>query len=349
MKQFKRIRDWMDIPGHYMPGIRNSITDVPGVTVGHHTMHDEDRGMNTGVTVIRPHPGNVYAEKVPAAVHVGNGYGKTTGIIQVEELGEIESMIGLTNTLSVSSVLQGLLEYHLALLSPEQNSINIIVGETNDAQLNDIKKMAIQPEHVRLAIQSLSEVVEEGAVGAGAGTICYGFKGGIGTSSRRVKEYTVGVLVQTNFGGNLHLYGHPVQSRGIESPQTSGSCMVIVATDAPMLDRQLRRLAKRAIIGLTNTGSYIHHGSGEIVIAFSNCKANIIHRHDTALQSFIQLPDEDINPYFEATVEAVQEAVYNSLTMAEQVKGPEGRMAEGFDMARYDEIPLKNDTGDQHE
>ncbi len=342
IKQMKRIREWMQIPGQFQPGVRNSITDVDGVLVGHCTLHGA-QGIHTGITVIRPHTGDVFAQKTPAAVHCANGFGKMVGAMQVEELGEIESLIGLTNTLSVAQVLQGLLEYHVPLLPPEQKSINIVVGETNDAVLNDIRHFSVRPEHVREAIEACSAEVLEGAVGAGAGTRCFGFKGGIGTSSRLVSveggdgahTYTIGALVQTNYGGSLNIYGRRIPSSEPRPEDAKGSCMVVVATDAPMEGRQLKRLAKRAVIGLTNTGSYIQHGSGEFIIAFSNCPDNLRRTDETQLSKRTVMAEEQMDPFFEAVAEAVQEAVYNSLTMACDMQCADGRVIKGFDFAEY--------------
>lgn len=339
--QRKRIRDWMRVPGNYQPGLRNSITDVDGVMVGHCTLQDDAVGIHTGVSVIRPHAGDVFLQKVPAAIHCANGFGKLCGAMQVSELGEIESLIGLTNTLSVSAVLQGLLNHHVPLMTRQQRSINIVVGETNDSYLNDIKRFAITPEHVRLAIESLSQAVEEGAVGAGAGTRCFGYKGGIGTASRIVpmpdleqKNFTLGALVQTNYDGALSLYGRQIPHPSDIDTARQGSCMVVLATDAPLSERQLGRIARRAVVGLTNTGSYIQHGSGEFVIAFSNFAANLHSRNCTAAQR-LELPEERLDAFFEATAEAVQEAVYNSLTMAQDTVAPDGNVVPALDLSAY--------------
>ena len=341
MKQRKRIRDWMRVPGNYAPGPRNSITDVDGVTVGHCTLHDDATGIHTGVTVIRPHAGDVYAQKVPAAIHCANGFGKLCGAMQVAELGEIESLIGLTNTLSVAQVLQGLLNYHVSRMQANQKSINIVVGETNDSVLSDIKRFAVTPEHVRLAIDALSQAVEEGAVGAGAGTRCLGYKGGIGTASRVIrlpeleeKPFTLGALVQTNYDGSLSLYGRQIPRAEQTQEAKQGSCMIVLATDAPLNERQLGRVARRAIVGLTNTGSYIQHGSGEFVIAFSNFAGNLRGRDDAFLQRQ-ELPEGRLDSFFEAAVEAVQEAVYNSLTMARDITAFDGTLVPALNLSAY--------------
>lgn len=310
VKKFKRIREWMDIPGRFMPGEKNMITDVPGVLVGHHTIHNDEKEIHTGVTIITPHNKDAYHLKTPASMYSGNGFGKSVGGMQIEELGEIESLIGLTNTLSVSQVTQGLLNYHVPSMTTMQTSINITVGETNDAFLSDIKGFHVKPEHVQLAIENLSTDVVEGAVGAGAGTYCFGFKGGIGTSSRVVKadnigekeDYCIGALVQSNYGGNLTVYGHALPYKNLSTKEIKGSCMIIVATNAPMSDRQLKRLAKRGLIGLTNTGSYMNHHSGDIVIAFSNYEKNL--RSDEVVHSreVVEMSETQMTPFFEAVV-----------------------------------------------
>lgn len=341
MKQRKRIRDWMRIPGKFQPGLRNSITDVAGVAVGHCTLHDDGAHLHTGVTIICPHGGNVYTQKVPAAIHCANGFGKICGAMQVEELGEIESLIGLTNTLSVPQVQQGLLNHHVQQMTVEQKSINIVVGETNDSCLSDIKRFSITPEHVRIAIEACSQEVEEGAVGAGAGTRCFGYKGGIGTASRvihmpeiRQAAFTLGVLVQTNYDGSFSLYGRQIPRPQEVGEAKQGSCMIVLATDAPLSDRQLKRLARRAVVGLTNTGSFIQHGSGEFVIAFSNYPGNLRCQDGVTAQRQ-ELSDDRLDVFFEAAVEAVQEAVYNSLTMAREFTALDGSLVPALDLSAY--------------
>lgn len=336
MREAKRIRDWMDIPGQrLMPGPRNAITDVPGVRVGHTTLHTG--AVHTGVTVIVPHAGNVFLQRCPAAVAVGNGFGKLAGALQVRELGEIESLIGLTNTLSVGAVMQGLIRHHLPDMPPDRSSINVLVGETNDSGLSDIRGLHITPGHVEQAIHNASERVEEGAVGAGAGTQALGYKGGIGTASRAVGEYAVGALVQSNYGGQLTVYGHRLDKREGQ-PDKNGSCMIVLATDAPLDARQLHRLAKRGMIGMTNTGTVMAHGSGDFCIAFSNHAANLRDPRARGVQSMALLPEEELNPYFTAAAEAVQEALYNALTMAVTVTGKDGRTAHALDLAQYADV-----------
>jgi D-aminopeptidase len=336
MAERKRIRSWLGVPGNFEPGPKNAITDVPGVTVGQFTIHDDE--IHTGITLIQPHKFNAYQYPVPCAVNAGNGFGKLTGAMQVEELGVLESMIGLTNTLSVPMLVQGLIEYYLEICEGLV-SINVLAGETNDSFLNDIGRLVIRPEHVREAIKNLDSEVTEGAVGAGAGTRCFGYKGGIGTSSRKInmkfsggeQTYTIGALVQTNFSGNLNIYGSPFPNGKYETPQ-GGSCMIVFAADAPLDSRQLKRIAKRGIAGMIQCGSYLANGSGDFCIAFSNYPDNITPRDNQKLKTFTVLPDERINPLFEAACEAVREAVYNSLTMAHDVTGKNGRRVQAINM-----------------
>lgn len=341
MTERKRIREWMEIPGRFSPGKLNSIADVPEVTVGHCSVIKGDN-VRTGVTVISPIEGDIFATPVPAAIAVGNGFGKITGMAQVEELGELESLIGLTNTLSVPAVMQGLINHHVKTLPEGVNSINIVVGETNDSVLNDIMGCHVTPEHVAEAIiRALSADVAEGAVGAGSGTVCYGYKGGIGTASRVVparvtgfgeRDFCVGALVQSNFGGNLNVYGRRMPYRDLPGAagQNQGSCMIVVATNAPLSCRQLGRAAKRGIVGMTNTGTVMGHGSGDFCIAFSNYRQNRRDRNAGA-QNFLFLSDSLLSFFFEAVCEAVQEAVYNSLTMSGDTSG-NGAFVKGFDV-----------------
>ena len=352
MTERKRIRSWLTVPGNYEPGPRNAITDVGGVKVGHFTIHDG--GIHTGITLIQPHDLDAYQYPAPCAVYAGNGFGKLAGSLQVEELGVLESMIGLTNTLSVPMLMQGLIEYYLET-NKDITSINVLVGETNDSLLSEIGKLPVKSAHVREAIKDLSVEVVEGAVGAGAGTCCFGYKGGIGTASRLVRmefpdgeqmnvvpanhiaTYTIGALVQTNFSGNLNIYGYPVPSeqcsRGTSEMARDGSCMIVIATNAPVDARQLKRIAKRGIAGMAQTGSYLANGSGDFCIAFSNYRDNITARNNQMLKTVTVLPDERLNPLFEAACEAVREAIYNSLTMADSVVGSGGRHLRAIDMA----------------
>ncbi len=341
-KKYLRIREWMEIHENYQPGQRNAITDVPGVRVGQRTLISGE-SIRTGVTVLRPHEGDVVKLNCPAGVYVGNGYGKTAGTIQIEELGLLESFIGLTNTLAIAPVMQGLLSYHLSATSPSPYSLNVVVGETNDAYLNDIRAFPVKPDHVQEAIDALSEDVQEGAVGAGAGTMCFDFKGGMGTASRVIpgerietqRAYTLGALVQTNFGGRLNLYGRPIPPRQPAAPTGRGSCMILLATDAPLDARLLKRLAKRGIAGMVAAGSYLGNGSGDICIAFSNCETNRVQSRARGIRQTEVLADGQMNPFFEAAIDAVREAIYNSLTMAETTRGVDGHVGEGLNLAEY--------------
>src|SRR6266850_2150930 len=327
-----RARDLGISPGVYGPGPLNAITDVEGVRVGQTTIVQGD-SVRTGVTAIVPHGGNVFQEKVAGAVFVGNAFGKLAGSTQVNELGTIETPIVLTNTLSVGAAMDAVVRYTLAQPGNEQvRSVNAVVGETNDGGLNDIRGLHVSREHVIDAIRNAkSGPVAEGAVGAGTGTICYGWKGGIGTSSRKLGTYTVGVLAQTNFGGNLTISGIPIfrllqppGRRGAEAQRgegapglnNDGSCMLVVATDAPCDARDLERLARRALFGLARTGSAYSNGSGDFAIAFST-SAEMRSRFNEATPRARQvLPPDAMSPLFEAALEATEEAVYNSLFQA---------------------------------
>ncbi len=358
-----RIREVGVRVGVLNPGTWNAITDVEGVRVGHVTLNRGD-DIRTGVTAILPHDGNLFLEKVPAAVHVGNGFGKLMGVTQVRELGNIETPILLTGTLNVPRVADGLLDYMLALPGMERiRSINPIVGETNDGYLSAIRKRPVGSKEVAEAIRSArTGPVQEGCVGAGTGTICYGFKGGIGTSSRVLPEsrggFVVGVLVQTNFGGILQIDGAPVGQelgkyylRGAadEVPDNSadGSCMIVVATDAPLDARNLTRLARRAMLGLAATGSPSTQGSGDYVIAFST-NPTLRVPYDapgpTVSDRVSQRPDlrnDDISPLFQAVKEATEEAVYNSLFKATTTRGQKGRVVESLPVDRVKVILKK--------
>jgi D-aminopeptidase len=335
-----RARELGVVVGVFEPGANNAITDVDGVRVGHTTVVEGDR-VRTGVTAILPHTGNPYLSRVPAAIHVGNGFGKLLGVTQVRELGELETPILLTCTLCVWKAADAMVEWMLARDGMQNvRSLNPVVGETNDGGLNDIRARPIRPEHVVAALESASGgAVEEGAVGAGAGTVAFGWKGGIGTSSRVLPEslggYTVGVLVQSNYGGILQIAGAPVGKElgqyafrdqvgaGVdydpaEDTQEWGSIMMVVATDAPISDRNLERVARRAVMGLARTGSYAGNGSGDYVIAFST--ANGVRRSTTAATVRIDdLHNQQMSGLFEATVEATEEAIYNSLFKATTV------------------------------
>jgi D-aminopeptidase len=294
-------------------GPLDAITDVAGVRVGHTTLVRGDN-IRTGVTVILPHSGNLFRDKVPGAVFIGNAFGKLAGSTQVQELGEIETPIALTSTLNVPRVADALLDYLLALPGNEQvRSINPLVGETNDGYLNDIRARAVGRVEVLHAIETAhGGAVEEGAVGAGTGTVAFGYKGGIGTASRKVGAYVVGVLVQSNFGGSLMIGGAPVgrELAGGGPNSGDGSCMMIVATDAPVDARNLHRMAARAIFGLARTGSSGANGSGDFVIAFST------QRSPAKL-----LTNDEASPLFLAAIEATEEAIINSLLQATTTTG----------------------------
>lgn len=320
-------------------GVLDAITDVAGVGVGHTTIIRGD-DIRTGVTAILPHPGNLFRERVPGAVFVGNAFGKLAGSTQVNELGEIETPILLTSTLSVPRVADALIDYMLAQPGNEDvESINPLVGETNDGYLNDIRGRHITREDVFAAIKNAKGgAVEEGSVGAGTGTVAFGFKGGIGTSSRRLPSklggYSVGVLVQTNFGGVLTIAGAPVgrglgryylegiQQKGGGTDRAKGSVMIVIATDAPVDARNLKRMAARAMLGLGRTGAAGSNGSGDYAIAFSTAEQVRIRSEDKASTRHIELLSNDaMSPLFLAVIEATEEAVYNSLLRATTVTG----------------------------
>jgi D-aminopeptidase len=339
-----RVRDLGVKVGVLPPGPLNAITDVAGVKVGQTTLIRGDN-IRTGVTAILPHGGNLYKERVPGAVFLGNAYGKLAGSTQVNEMGEIETPILLTATDSVPRVADAVLTYTFNLKgNADVLSVNPLVGETNDGWLSDIRSRPITPEDVFTAINNATTgAVEEGAVGAGTGTVAFGFKGGIGTSSRRLPAalggYTVGVLVQTNFGGNLIIAGVPVGNElgnfypkissdkkkvpgQVLSPQTvDGSCMMVVATDAPLDHRNLSRLAARAMLGMARTGSSESNGSGDYVIAFSSSPDVRIEASEPVYRPKELLSNESMSPLFEAVIEATEEAIYNSMFRAHDVSG----------------------------
>jgi D-aminopeptidase len=349
-----RARDLGIAPGVYPPGALNAITDVDGVRVGHTTVVEGER-VRTGVTAIVPHAGNLFQDKVAGAVFVGNAFGKLAGSTQVAELGTIETPIVLTNTLSVGVAIDAVVRYTLAQPGNEQvRSVNALVGETNDGGLNDIRGLHITRDHVLDAIRNAKPgAVAEGAVGAGTGTMCYGWKGGIGTSSRRLERtgYTVGVLAQTNFGGNLTIAGVPVfrllQPPGrpaagpaADGDPADGSCMLVVATDAPLDARDLRRLAARAVFGLARTGSAYSNGSGDFAVAFSTAVDQRSRFNETAARAHTTLPTDATSPLFEAALEATEEAVYNSLFQATAVRSAIGN-AEAIPIDKVREVLKK--------
>jgi len=333
-----RARDAGIETGIFRPGPLNAITDVEHVMVGHKTIWRGD-SIRTGVTAILPHRGNLFKEKVAAAIYTGNGFGKLQGYTQVEELGEIESPILLTNTLNVPKVADAAITFMLGLPGNEDvRSINVVVGETNDGALNDIRNRHIDAPDVFSAITSASGgMIAEGCVGAGAGTRCLGFKGGIGTSSRVLPAslggYTIGVLVQSNFGGILQINGAPVgRELGVFSykdklpyPDGDGSIMVVVATDAPVGSRNLKRLAKRAMLGIGRTGGYASNGSGDYIIAFST--KNTRHSTETRTRKSETLNNSAMSPLFLAVIEATEEAILNSIFMARTTKGIDGNIS----------------------
>lgn len=331
-------------PGILPTGPRNAITDVAGVTIGHITL-THGASVRTGVTAIRPHPGNIFQDKTPAGFATGNGFGKFAGATQIAELGEIETPIVLTNTLSVAEGIAGLVEWTLAQPGNERVlSVNAVVGETNDGVLNDIRGRHVTKQHVLDAIAACAGgPVAEGCVGAGTGTQAFGWKGGIGTSSRVLPRglggYTLGVLVQTNYGGVLTIAGAPVgQALGryylrdrLDDRGGDGSMMIVIATDAPLSDRNLTRLARRAFLGIARTGSSMANGSGDYAIAFST--AGSVRRTPAqrrGVTSLVELPNDAMSPLFQAVTEAVEEAVYNAMLQAVTVTGHEGRTLEAI-------------------
>jgi len=332
--QSKRARDLGLRIGVLQPGKWDAITDVPGVKVGHTTLNQGD-SVHTGVTAILPAGGNLFQQKVAAGIFVGNGFGKMTGSTQVMELGNIETPIVLTNTLSVATAIQAVVEYTLHQKGNEEvYSVNAVVGETNDVELNDIRGFHVHKEDVWQAIQSAKTgPVEEGCVGAGTGTVCFGFKGGIGTASRKlpasVGGYTVGAIVQTNFGGVLEIDGVPVGKElgkfylndKLNDP-VDGSCMMVIATDAPLDSRNLTRLAKRAFMGLAKTGGIASNGSGDYVIAFSTHDSTRVAYQPTGPTQMVEvLNNDNTSPLFMAAIEATEEAIINSLLAAKTTKG----------------------------
>jgi len=331
-----RARDIGIIVGSIPTGPLNAITDVAGVRVGHTTIARGD-SINTGVTAILAHDGNLFRQKVPAAIVVGNGFGKLAGSTQVNELGELESPIVLTCTLCVPRAADAVLTWLLALPGNEDvRSANPVVGETNDGFLNNIRARPIGEADVLSAIRGAADgPVAEGAVGAGRGTVAFGWKGGIGTSSRKLAAqfggWTVGVLVQTNFGGDLHIDGVPIEIRvgalhAATLPQNGdGSIMIVVATDAPLDHLRLQRLANRALAGLARTGSSMSNGSGDYVIAFSTRRAFQTAQPPNRLTDTIEVVRNDVmSGLFQATIDATEEAIYNSLLRAETVRGYRG-------------------------
>lgn len=362
-----RAREIGVAPGVFAPGAKNAITDVPGVRVASVTV-DDGAKVHTGITAILPHEGNAYLSRVPAAVHVGNAFGKLVGATQLRELGELETPILLTCTLCVWKAADALTEWMLAQPGMERvRSINPVVGETNDGGLSDIRSRPITAEQVKKALDGANDgAVEEGSVGAGRGTVAFGWKGGIGTSSRKLPAslggHTVGVLVQSNYGGVFEMGGVPIgkelgqyafkneTSRGGGGPgaggaagtsatRGDGSCMIIVATDAPLSDRNLQRLAARAMFGLGRTGGSGSNGSGEFVVAFSNAK-EVRRVWDAKRHTTSELANEEASALFEAVIEATEEALYNSMLKATPVTS-NGRAVEPLPIDKVKEILAK--------
>ena len=370
LAQKPRMRDYGISTGVMKPGLLNTITDVKGVSVGHVTLIEGD-SVRTGVTAIIPHPGNIFREKVPAGFWAGNGYGKISGTTQIVELGNIETPVILTNTLSVPAGMEGLIAYTLEQPGNRDiQSVNAVVGETNDGALNDIRGRHVTPDHVMEALTNARPgPVQEGNVGAGTGTVCFGFKGGIGTSSRVLPEslggYTVGVLVQTNFGGVLQIDGINVgerlghfsykdqlnaqsgirkqappheaareENKAMRVPDPDGSCMIVIITDAPLGERNLERLAKRGMMGLARTGGIASNGSGDYVLALSVAPENLVRTtydkngHVSPIFTARFLHNDQCSPLFMAAIEATEEAILNSLFAAGTMTGINGRTIE---------------------
>lgn len=326
--------------GRGTPGQRNLITDVPGVKVGHVTIRD-GADINTGVTAILPHEGNLFQEKVMASSCVINGFGKTMGLVQVEELGTIETPIIMTNTLSIGTAATALIKYMLQQnedIGTKTGTVNPLVCECNDGVLNDIRGLHVKEEHVFEALANCSEEFEEGVVGSGTGMCCLGLKGGIGSASRIVKlddkEYTVGALVMSNFGGAGRLLiegrhmGQEIKDK-LEAQQDKGSIIMLIATDIPLSERQLKRVARRAGVGLARTGSYYGNGSGDIAIAFTTAN-RVPHYSKTAVMDMKMLADSKIDPVFDMAAEAVEEAIISSLYHAETTTGRAGKVKYGL-------------------
>jgi len=346
-----RLREFGIKTGVLPPGPLNAITDVTGVLVGQVTIV-ESASIRTGVTAILPHEGNIFQDKVPGAIAVANGYGKLMGSTQVDELGTIETPVVLTNTLSVPTAADAVIDYIIGLPGNERvESVNAVVGETNDGWLNDIRGRHVKKEHVLEAIRKASGgPVEEGNVGAGTGTMCFDFKGGIGTSSRRLPAtrggYTVGVLVQTNHGGILQINGIPLGPRlgnyfmkkDLEA-KDDGSCMIVVATDAPLDSRNLRRLARRALLGIARTGGFYSNASGDYAVAFSSAReVRVPYRSPSPTYTPTLLRDEQMSPLFLAAAEAAEEAILNSLFKAQRMEGMEGHVAEALPLEKIKEL-----------
>ena len=354
-----RLRDLGVSIGVLPTGRWNAITDVAGVRVGHRTIVEGD-SIRTGVTAIVPHGGDVFRRKAPAAVWVGNGFGKAAGFLQVRELGNLETPIVLTNTLAVGPAIEAVVAWTLSRPGNEEvRSVNAVVGETNDGRLNDIRTRRVSVRDVTAAIEAaVSGPVPEGSVGAGTGTVAFGWKGGIGTASRVLPEklggWTVGALVQSNFGGLLDVDGVRVgellgrysfrrEIEGLAEEPDGGSCMIVLATDAPLDSRNLERLARRGLLGLARTGSFLDNGSGDFVIAFST-KNLVEHESPAKTGTVEEARNDSMGPLFLAVVETIEEAVLNSLTRATTVTGYRGRRVEALPIDRLRELLAKRPT-----
>jgi len=348
----KRARAIGIAPGILPVGKWNAITDVYGIKIGHVTLIEGD-DIRTGATAILPHDGNIFQKKVPAAIVVGNGFGKLMGFTQVEELGEIETPVVLTNTLCIPCAAEAIIEWTLTQNGNENvRSVNPVVGETNDGILNNILKRAVTKEHVLQAIHKAdSGPVAEGCVGAGTGTVCFGWKGGIGTSSRLLPKslggYTVGALVQTNFGGVLQIDGIPIGKNlnqyylkeQLDNASANGSIMIVLATTAPLSDRNLKRLAGRALAGLARTGASMSNGSGDYVIAFSTAEeVRRTPERRSKVWSYPEISNEQMSPLFQAAIESTEEAIYNSLCMAETMTGTAGVTISGLPLSVVEKL-----------
>ena len=350
--QKKTLREHGFPIGIFQTGKNNAVTDVPGVTVGQVTCIEGD-SIRTGVTAIIPHQGNIFRNKIPAAIYAGNGFGKLAGVTQVHELGNIETPIVLTNTLNVAAGIDGLISYTLQQPGNENvRSVNAVVGETNDGGLNKIQQRYVTPQ---IVLEALSKAkpgpVEQGCVGAGTGTVAFNFKGGIGTSSRVLPKslggYTIGVIVQSNYGGILEIDGVQVGQKLNEYsfknhviPQANtadGSCMMVVITDAPIDARNLERVAKRAMMGLAKTGGIASNGSGDYVIALSVAPENLI-KDGEKMHTQTLLDNGEMSSIFAATIEATAEALWNSMFMAETTKGYKGKVVEALPVEKVLEM-----------
>lgn len=330
---------WVNLTAKYQKGERNKITDVPGVTVGHVTVDDPARDIHTGVTAILPHRGNLFKDKVAAGLAVINGFGKSAGLVQVQELGTVESPVIMTNTFSVGTAVNAVIRYMLKDnedIGVSTGTINCVVTECNDGELNDIRGMHVTEDHVLKALANTGADFKEGAVGAGRGMCCMGIKGGIGSASRIVKikdaEYTIGAILMSNFGvlGNLRINGEKIETPVEDAKDRDrGSVIIVLATDLPLTSRQLCRVARRSAVGLGRTGSYLGNGSGDIAIAFSTAN-RVPHYSRTGINEIRMVHDECLDPVFEATAEVVEEAVISSLYHAETVKGIRGKTLYGL-------------------